>query len=72
MEQVHQTPDASEVRTLQISACKEKDESMDEMLEWVKTSLLTRTKQAVELATEHRSIEVVDSNSHRRFELQSK
>ena len=52
MEQVHQTPDASEVRTLQIGARKEKDECMDERLKRVKTSLPTGTKRAVELATE--------------------
>ena len=51
-EQVHQSPDASEIRTLQLSACKEKDECMDERLEQVKTSLPTRTKRALELATE--------------------
>ena len=52
MEQVHQSPDASEIRTLQLSAREEKDECMDERLEQVKTSLPTRTKRAVELATE--------------------
>ena len=52
MEQVHQTGDASEMRTLQISERKEKDECMDERLERVKTSLPTGTKRAVELASE--------------------
>ena len=52
MEQVHQTPDVSDVKTLQISALKEKDECMDERLKRVKTSLPTGTKRAVELATE--------------------
>ena len=47
VEQVHQSPDASETRTLQLSARKEKDECMDERLEQVKTSLPTRTKRAV-------------------------
>ena len=42
MEQVHQPPDASEIRTLQLSA----------RIEQVKTSLPTRTKRAVDLATE--------------------
>ena len=52
VEQVHQTPDVSEVKTLQISARKEKDECMDERIKRVKTSLPTGTKRAVELATE--------------------
>ena len=52
VEQVHQTPDASEIRTLEISARKEKDECMDARLERVKTSLPTGTKRAAELATE--------------------
>ena len=47
VEQVHQSPDASEIRILQLSARKEKDECMDERLEQVKTSLPTRTKRAV-------------------------
>ena len=55
VEQVHQTPDASEIRTLEISARKEKDECMDERLERVKTSLPTGNKRAVELATETRA-----------------
>ena len=41
---VHQTLDVSEVKTLQISARKEKDECMDERLKRVKTSLPTGTK----------------------------
>ena len=44
LEQVHQTPDASEIRTLQISTRNKKDECMDERLERVKTSLPTGTK----------------------------
>ena len=52
MEQVHETPHASEIRTFQISARKEKDNYMDERLERVKTSLPPGTKRAVELATE--------------------
>ena len=52
VEQVHQSPDASEIRTLQLRARKEKDECVDERLEQVKTSLPTRTKRAVELGTE--------------------
>ena len=35
VEQVHQSPDASEIRTLQLSACKEKDECLDERFPWV-------------------------------------
>ena len=48
-----QSLDASEIRTLQQSARKKKDECMDKRLEQVKTSLPTRTKRVVELATEN-------------------
>ena len=52
VEQVHQSPDASKIRTLQRNARKEKDECMAERLEQVKTSLPTRAMRSVELATE--------------------
>ena len=52
VEQIHQSPDVSEIRTLQQSARKERDACMDERLEQVKTSLSTRTKRVVELAME--------------------
>ena len=51
--QVHQSPDASEIRTLQLGTRKKKDECMGERLEQVKNSLPTRTKRAVKLATEN-------------------
>ena len=52
VEQEHQPPDASEIRTLQLSTRKQKDDYPSERLEQVKNSLPTKDKQAVELATE--------------------
>ena len=46
-EQEHQPPDASEIRTLQLSTRKQKDDCLSERLEQV-----TRTKRTVELAAE--------------------
>ena len=60
VEHVHQTLDASDIRTLQISARKEKDECMDERLKRVKTSLPTRTKRAIQLTV----IPIKDLNFH--------
>ena len=51
-EQEHQPPDASEIRTLQLSTRKQKDDCLSERLVQVKKSLPTRTKRTVELATE--------------------
>ena len=51
VDQEHQPPDASEIRTLQLSARKQKDDCLSERLEEVNNSLPTRTKRAVELAT---------------------
>ena len=48
-EQVHQSLDLLEIRTVQLSAHKKKDECMDERK---KTSMPTRTTGAVEQATE--------------------
>lgn len=52
VEQRHELPDVIEVRTLQLSARKKKNECLNERLEYAKSSLPTRTKRAVELATE--------------------
>ena len=55
VEQEHQPPDASEIRTLQLSTRKQKDDYLSERLEQVKNSLPTKDKRAVELATEEGS-----------------
>ena len=52
VDQEHQPPHASEIRTLQLSARKQKHDCLIERLEQVNNSLPTRTKRAVELATE--------------------
>ena len=52
VDQEHQPPVASEIRTLQLSARKQKDDCLSERLEQVNNSLPARTKRAVELATE--------------------
>ena len=52
VEQEHQPPDASEIRTLQLSTRKQKDDYLSERLEQVKNSLPTKDKRAVELSTE--------------------
>ena len=52
VEQEHQSPDASEIRALQLSTWKQKDDCLSERLEQVKNSLPTKAKRAVELATE--------------------
>ena len=52
VEQEHQPPDALEIRTLQLSTRKQKDDWLSEGLEQVKNSLPTKDKPAVELATE--------------------
>ena len=52
VEQQHQPPDASEIRTLQLSTRKQKDHCLSERLERVKNSLPTKAKRAVELDTE--------------------
>ena len=50
-EQEHQPPDASEIRTLQQSTRKQKDDFLSERLKQVKNSLPTKAKRADELAT---------------------
>ena len=50
-EQEHQPPDASEIRTLQLSTRKQKDDFLSERLKQVKNSLPTKAKRADELAT---------------------
>ena len=75
VEQVHHSPDESEISTLQLSARKERDECMAEKLEQVKTSLPTRTKKNQESCRASHgegSIELADSNPHQRPEFQSK
>ena len=52
VEQEHQPSDASEIRTLQLSTRKEKDDCLSDRLQQVKNSLPTKAKRAVELATE--------------------
>ena len=52
VEQQHQPPDSSEIRTLQQSTRKQKGHCLSERLERVKNSLPTKAKRAVELATE--------------------
>ena len=52
VEQEHQPPDASEIQTLHLSTQKQKDDCLSERLEQVKNSLPTKSKRAVELATE--------------------
>ena len=52
VEQEHQPPDASEIRTLQLSTGKQKDDCLSEKLKQVNSSLPTKAKRAVELATE--------------------
>ena len=50
--QAHEPPDDAAIRTLQQNARKERDESLHGNLESVKTSLLRKTKRAVDLAVE--------------------
>ena len=52
VEEEHQPPDASEIRTLQLSTQKQKGDCLNERLEQVKNSLPTKVKRDVELATE--------------------
>ena len=52
VEQEHQPPDASEIRTLQLSTGKQKDDCLSERLEQVNSSQPSKAKRAVELATE--------------------
>ena len=51
VEEKHQPPDASEIRTLQLSTTEQKDDCLNERLEQRKNSLPTKAKRAVELAT---------------------
>ena len=55
VEQEHHSPDASEIRALQLSTWKQKDDCPSERLEQVKNSLPTKAKRAVEVATEKES-----------------
>ena len=52
VEQEHQPPDASEIRTLQLSTGKQKDDCLSERIEQVNSSQPTKAKRAVELASE--------------------
>ena len=55
VEQEHQPPDATEIRTLQLSTRKQKDDCLSERLGQVKNSLPRKAARAVELATEKES-----------------
>ena len=48
VEQEHHHPDASEIRTLQLSKRKRKDDCLSDRLEQVKNSLPTKAKRTVE------------------------
>ena len=50
VEQQHQPLDASEIRTLQLTTVKQKDDCLSERLGRVKNSLPTKAKRAVDLA----------------------
>ena len=50
--QQHQPLDASEIRTLQLTTLKQKDDCLSERLERLKNSLPTKPKRAVDLATD--------------------
>ena len=52
VEQEHQPPDASEIRTLQLNTGKQKDDCLSERLEQVNSSQPTKAKRVVELASE--------------------
>ena len=49
-EQTNRPPDASEIRTLQLSTRKQKDDCLSERREQVKNSLPTKTRRAVKLS----------------------
>ena len=52
VKQAHEPPDETEIKTLQASARREKDESLKMQCEQVRESLPSKTEHAVELATE--------------------
>ncbi|CAH3183141.1 unnamed protein product [Porites lobata] len=52
VKQAHEPPDETEIKTLQASARREKDELLKMQCEQVRESLPSKTKRAVELATE--------------------
>ena len=63
VEQEHQSPDDSEIRTLQLSTGKQNDDCLSKRLEQVNSSQSTKDKRAVELATEKGSYKLVDCDS---------
>ena len=65
VEQEHQPPDDSEIRTLQLSTGKQKDDCLSKRLEQVNSSQPTKDKRAVELATKKGSYKLVDCDSQR-------
>ena len=65
VEQEHQPPDDSEIRTLQLSTGKQRDDCPSERLEQVNSSQPTKDKRAVKLATEKGSYKLVDCDSQR-------
>ena len=52
VKQAHEPPDETEIKTLQASARREKDELLKMQCEQVRESLPSKTERAVELATE--------------------
>ena len=52
IKQAHEPPDETEIKTLQASARREKDELLKMQCEQVRESLPGKTERAVELATE--------------------
>ena len=52
VKQAHEPPDETEIKTLQASARREKDELLKMQSEQVRESLPGKTERAVELATE--------------------
>ena len=52
VKQAHEPPDVTEIKTLQASARREKDELLKMQCEQVRESLPSKTERAVELATE--------------------
>ena len=52
IKQAHEPPDETEIKTLEVSTRREKDEWLKMQCEQVRESLPSKTERAVELATE--------------------
>ena len=52
IKQAHEPPDETEIKTLQASARREKDDLLKMQCEQVREALLSKTERTVELATE--------------------